>query len=131
MFELVCLYDFGDFGSSHQELFYKKGFVKIFAKFTVKHLCWSTFFKKNWLREEKKKGSSTGNFSWVLPSLSEVYWRTSADGWHKEKVLWRSSVIVKLLSLRFKLILLIILKLLNSWYFVTILRSFGSGLFSI
>ena len=46
MFELVCLYDFGGQGSSHPELFYKKGFVKIFAKFTVKHLCWSLFFQK-------------------------------------------------------------------------------------
>ena len=35
MFELVCLYDFGDFGSSLPELFYEKRFVKIFAKFTV------------------------------------------------------------------------------------------------
>ena len=46
MFELVCLYDFGDHGSSHPDLFYKKGFVKIFAKFTVKHLCRSLFFQK-------------------------------------------------------------------------------------
>ena len=44
MFELV--YDFGDHGSSYPDLFYKKGFVKFFAKFTVKHLCWSLFFQK-------------------------------------------------------------------------------------
>ena len=46
MFEFVCLYDFGDQGCSHPELFYKKGFAKMFAKFTVKHLYWSLFFQK-------------------------------------------------------------------------------------
>ena len=46
MFELVCLYDFGDQGRSHPELFYKKGFGKIFSKFTVNSLCWSLFFQK-------------------------------------------------------------------------------------
>ena len=46
MFELVCLYYFGDQGSSHPELFYKERFVKTFAKFTVKHLCWSLFFQE-------------------------------------------------------------------------------------
>ena len=46
MFERVCLYDFGDKESSHPELFYKERFVKVFAKFTVKHLFWSLFFQK-------------------------------------------------------------------------------------
>ena len=56
MFELVHLYNFGDHGSSHRELFYKKGFVNIFAKFTGNsHLSAGVcFLKKNWLRVKKK-----------------------------------------------------------------------------
>ena len=46
MFKLVCLYDFGDQGSRQPELFFKEGFVKTFAKFKVKHLCWSLFSQK-------------------------------------------------------------------------------------
>ena len=58
MFGLVCLYDFGDHGNSHPELFYKKSLLESLSL-------------KNWLREEKMKGSSTGAFSWVLRDLSE------------------------------------------------------------
>ena len=55
MFELVHLYNFGDHGSSHRELFYMKGFVNIFAKFTGNsHLCWSLFFKKKLTKSEKR-----------------------------------------------------------------------------
>ena len=56
MFGLVCLDNFGDQGSSHPELFYKKGFFKIFAKFTIKHLCWSLFFQKQPPKVFCKKG---------------------------------------------------------------------------
>ena len=55
MFEIFCLYDFGGQGSSHAELFYKKDFLKIFAKFTVKHLCWSLFYQKQPLEVFCKK----------------------------------------------------------------------------
>ena len=48
-------------------------FCEIFkSTFLTVHI-WTTAsaFLKNWIREEKKKGSSTGIFSWVLQYLSE------------------------------------------------------------
>ena len=41
----ISVSNYGDHGSSHSERFYKKGFVKIFAKATGKHFCWGPFFK--------------------------------------------------------------------------------------
>ena len=60
MFELVCLYDFGDHGSSHPELFHKKVIVKTFIKFTVKHLCWSLL---KLTKRGKRESLCTGIFS--------------------------------------------------------------------
>ena len=76
MFELVCLYSFVDHGSRHTELFYKKGFVKIFAKFTVKHLCWNLFFEKNWPREEKMWKALAQVFS---REFCEIYHNTNFE----------------------------------------------------
>ena len=45
MFELVCLYDFGNHGSSHPDLFYKKGFVKIFVHHSKTSLLKSLFLE--------------------------------------------------------------------------------------
>ena len=41
--------------SSFPEMLHKKSFVKIFAKFAGKHLCWSLFFKKKLTEREKRK----------------------------------------------------------------------------
>ena len=83
-------------------------------------------------REEKKKVYSTGIFSWVLQNISEhLFWRIPADGCYDDKVvLWQSFALVRLLPLRFKLILLVILKLLILWNVFMILRTFDSSLFS-
>ena len=60
----------------------KKGFLKNFAKFTRKHLCWSLFliklqaFKPVYLL---KKDSNTGAFLWKLRIFKEhLFWSTSA-----------------------------------------------------
>ena len=130
MFELVCLYNFADHGSSHPESFCKKGFVKIFGKFAGKHLCWSLFFLKKWLSEEKKKGSRIGVFFWVLQNLSEHwFWTMLTNACYDDQVLRQSSTMFYVFPLRFKLILLIILKLTISWNFVMILQTFDSGFF--
>ena len=93
------------------KLFYKKDFVKALSKLTGKHLCCSSFFKKNWPSEDKKKDSSTGVFSWALQNLSNTNFEECLQTSAIRQILSRSSAIIKLLALRFKLILLIILKL--------------------
>ena len=61
------------FRSSHPKAFYRKGALKIFAKFTGKHLCWNLFFRRlqhrcfpvnfvNFLRTS----SFTVHFRWLL-----------------------------------------------------------------
>ena len=65
-------------------LFCKKNvFLKNFAIFTGKHLCWSHFLTK--LQGWKpaiflKRDSNTGVFLWKLRNFSEHLWKTSANG---------------------------------------------------
>ena len=42
----ISLYRYSDFRSSRPEVFYKKGVLRNFIKFTGKHLCQSLFFNK-------------------------------------------------------------------------------------
>ena len=62
----------------------KKAFLKNFAIFTGKHLCWSYFLIK--LRVWKtgillKRDSNAGVFLWILRNFSEhLLWRTFANG---------------------------------------------------
>ena len=56
MFEVVCLYDFGGQGGSHPELFYKKVFVKSFAKFTVNVSAGVSFIRSSHRRCSVRKG---------------------------------------------------------------------------
>ena len=39
------------FRSSRSQMFFKIGVLKTFAKFTVKHLCWSLFLIKNFTKK--------------------------------------------------------------------------------
>ena len=90
----------------------------------------SFFFLKEWLSEEKKKGSRTGVFFWVLRNLSEHwFWTMPTNACYDDQVLRQSSTMFYVLPLRFKLILLIILELTISWNFIMILQTFNSGFF--
>ena len=45
--ELVCLYNFGDHGNSHLELFFKKGLLKFLKSSRENISAWFSFLKKN------------------------------------------------------------------------------------
>ena len=45
-FTLSCCFKLMSFRSSRPDVFYEKGFLKNYAKFTRKHLCWSLFLNK-------------------------------------------------------------------------------------
>ena len=61
------------FRSSHPKAFYRKGVLKIFAKFTGKHLCWNLFFRRLQHRcfpvnfvKFLRTSSFTEHFRWLL-----------------------------------------------------------------
>lgn len=127
MFEFVCLYNFRDHGHSHQELFYKKCFVKIIVKLTREQLCWNLILKKTDQKREKKC-SSAGVFTWVLPNLSEhSFWRMPAGSCYDDKVPWKS----KTMASAFQIYFAIILKLMIWWNSIVILQTFDLGFFSV
>lgn len=43
---LYCKYFFGNYSFTSSQVFYKKGAIKNFSKFTEKHRCLSFFFNK-------------------------------------------------------------------------------------
>ena len=72
------------FSSSCPKVFYKKGFLKNFAKFTGGLLCRSLFFNKtaNWSPASfLKRDSGTGVILWIWGNyLDCLYCRTSVKG---------------------------------------------------
>ena len=64
--------------SSRPELFWTKGFLKNFAKFKGKHLCWSLFLiKLQAIRPPTlfKRDSNTGAFLWNLQIFKNTYFK--------------------------------------------------------
>ena len=55
MFELVCLYNSGDHGSSHLELFYEKGLLKYLQNSQENILAGVSFFKKKLTKRRKNE----------------------------------------------------------------------------
>ena len=62
--------------SSRPEVFYKKGDLWNFVKFTAKHLCWSLFFNKvagAGLQLYLKIDSTTGVLLWILQISQKTF----------------------------------------------------------
>ena len=79
------------------EVFYKTVFLKIFAKFTGKHLCESLFVKEHAdLRPATllKRESGTGVFLWILRILMNTFFSSSGCFWMKACILftWMSNL---------------------------------------
>ena len=63
-----------NFKSSHLQMFLKTGFLKKFAIFAGKHLCWSYFLIKLQAWRSAillKRDSNTGFFLWILLNFEE------------------------------------------------------------
>ena len=66
--------------SSRPELFYKKGALRNFAKFTGKRLCQSLFFNKDAGLSHLKRDSGTGVFQWILRNFWEHLFLQNTSG---------------------------------------------------
>ena len=95
MFELVCLYNFGDYGKR----FIKKVLLKLLQNLQENISAGVFFFLK--IDQEREKCKALGR------EICEIYQNTNFEEClqsYDKDVLWQSSAIVKLLPLRFKLI---------------------------